>query len=315
MKRGVNYLLIARGFSEFALAMYTITLPLIILQLTGSLAKSGYFFALITLPSLLGMPFVGPLVERVSRQQMIQICLLLLFTLFGGQLILYHFNLMQLVLLTLIAMVITLISAVSDIATRVIFSELVPATELERYNGLKSLIDNICTFAAPMLGTFIYGLWGSQYVVGLISILLLLALWFVTQMAYTRKITPTQRTETSFGANLKAGITYIKTQKTILRLFLLAMVLNFFVAATDEIINPGIIVAKYGISKQLFGFSATAFITGVILASWLISRRPKIDLHAKLAQLFVINSLIMILIGLSSLLLIHQLGSCFMVSS
>ena len=44
------------------------------------------------------------------------------------------------------------------------------------------------------------------------------------------------------------------------------MFLNFFIANNDEIINPGILIKKYGISEKLFGFSATSYGAGSVFA-------------------------------------------------
>lgn len=62
------------------------------------------------------------------------------------------------------------------------------------------------------------------------------------------------------------GIRYVAGQKDVLALFILVMALNFFVANGEEIINPGIIVQKHGISEALFGMTTSA----TVIARWLL---------------------------------------------
>ena len=44
------------------------------LERTGSLGASGLFFTLTSLPPLLAVPFLGPLVERAHRKGLLILC-------------------------------------------------------------------------------------------------------------------------------------------------------------------------------------------------------------------------------------------------
>ena len=81
------------------------------------------------------------------------------------------------------------------------------------------------------------------------------------------------------------------------------MFLNFFIANNDEIINPGILIKKYGISEKLFGFSATSYGVGSVFAGIFIYYNKKFKLLKKLKLLFILNSSLMCLGGLLSIIL------------
>ena len=296
-------LLISRGFSEFGFTMYSITLPLIILQMNHSLSKSGIFFSILAIPALLITPFTGVLVERVSRKILMLICLLMNTCILGIQLTAYLAGIMCFNLLMFLAMIVAVIILLSDIATRVIFSELVPEKSLERFNGIKSLIDNLSSFVAPMVGTTIYAFSGIKLVLTFVLACLVVAVTFLSKLKYRKKILP-RKEKNNFWKDLKDGLAFIRSKKDILKIAILAMGLNFFISGTDDVINPGIIIKKYGISKHWFGLSQTMFILGVIVASWFVSHNRHINLHRKMPQLFVANGITMILIGLASTLMI-----------
>lgn len=97
------------------------------------------------------------------------------------------------------------------------------------------------------------------------------------------------------------GVRYVAGQKDVLALFVLVMALNFFVANGEEIINPGIIVQKYGISEALFGVTSSAAVAGTLAAGLFIFRNRWIGLRKNLKNLFLLNSAFMILIGVGSL--------------
>lgn len=300
--QSIYCLLISRGFSEFGFTMYSITLPLIILQMTHSLSRSGIFFSILAIPVLLITPFTGVLVERVSRKILILICLLMNTCILGIQLTAYLAGIMCFNLLMFLAIIVAVIISLSDIATRVMFSELVPEKSLERFNGIKSLIDNLSSFVAPMVGTTIYAFSGITLVLTFVLACLVVAVTFLSKLKYRKKIPP-RKEKNNFWEDLKDGLAFIRSKKDILKIAILAMSLNFFISGTDDVINPGIIIKKYGISKHWFGLSQTMFILGVIVASWFVSHNRHINLHRKMPQLFVANGITMILIGLASTLM------------
>lgn len=106
-----------------------------------------------------------------------------------------------------------------------------------------------------------------------------------------------------FFKDFKEGINYIKNNKIIFNLFILVMFLNFFIANNDEIINPGILIKKYGISEKLFGFSVACYGLGSVVAGIFIYYNKKFKLLKKLKLLFILNSSLMCLGGLLSIIL------------
>lgn len=299
--RNIHQLLGSRALSEFSSNMYAIVLPLVILGLSGSLADVGIYYSMIKIPSVLLLPFIGIFVERISRKKLILGCNLLLLCLFIIQLIVFSSSEVTLLFLTVMGIGINVIASINDISTRVIFSEIVPKEQLEHYNGTKSVIDNTAIFLAPMLGTFLYGIFGIQTVLSLMLVFYGGASYGVYWVKYA-PILSGEKDSGTVVKDLAEGLRFVKQRKSILAFFGLATTLNFFVASTEEIINPGILISKYLIPNQYFGFSSTFNILGIILAGVFIVRNKQIDLQQHLSKLFVINSLIMILIGGTSVL-------------
>ena len=165
--RAAALLLAGRTVSRFGSSFYLVALPLNVLERTGSLGASGLFFTLTSLPPLLAVPFLGPLVERAHRKGLLILCdfgasaLCALLLLFPGP---------PLPFLLAGTMLFHLLSHLFEIASKVLFSELCPPECLSSLNGIKSLLDHGAAVLAPAAGALLFGLCGFR------AILLLCAL-------------------------------------------------------------------------------------------------------------------------------------------
>ncbi|GAA3021436.1 MFS transporter [Tetragenococcus solitarius] len=75
--------------SQFGSSMYEIVLPLLVLELTGSLTNVGLFYSVIKIPGILLLPFLGAFVERHSRKKILFFCNLFTFIIFSLQFLLF----------------------------------------------------------------------------------------------------------------------------------------------------------------------------------------------------------------------------------
>ena len=163
-KKNVFLLLAGRTVSKFGAAFYLIALPLYILQLTGSLAQTGVFFSLSSLPALLATPFLGVFVEKVNRKHLLVACDLLTAALYALLLLPLGAEAFMAVLFGVTVLVNVLANAF-EIGSKLMFSELTTPDTIERYNGVKSFADSAAAVIAPALGTVAFGLWGFRFVV------------------------------------------------------------------------------------------------------------------------------------------------------
>ncbi|MCT3191847.1 MFS transporter [Lacticaseibacillus rhamnosus] len=285
----------------------TIVRLLFILKITGSLASSGLFLTLVMLPSMLIMPFVGVWIEGKQKKAVTIGSLTILFILTIAQSFYLLVGRTSLVILGLASAVICTLFSVIELATKIMFSEIVPEGELEKYNGLKSVWDNISSFGAPVIGTMVYGFSGFEYVALIVSIFFLISAIILSKMSRYAEIredaTPVKM---EFFKNLKEGLQFVRENKGVRNFYFLASALNLFVANQEEVINPGILIQKYNITAKIFGFVSFSFTLGVILAGLFLAKRKEGNSRQILKQLFITNSSIMIVIGTLSVIMHGQ---------
>ena len=299
-KKNVFLLLAGRTVSKFGAAFYLIALPLYILQLTGSLAQTGVFFSLSSLPALLATPFLGVFVEKVNRKYLLVSCDLLTAALYALLLLPLGAEAFMAVLFGVTVLVNVLANAF-EIGSKLMFSELTTPDTIERYNGVKSFADSAAAVIAPALGTVAFGLWGFRFVVLVVTAGYALSALQECFILYRRAEAERSGEKEGWLAQFVGGLRYVAGEKDVLALMALAMALNFFATNAEEIINPGILIQKYGIPDKLFGMTSSAVVIGTLAAGLFIFRNKWIDLRKNLKALLLLNSGVMILIGVCSL--------------
>lgn len=300
-KSNIKLLLLGRAVSLFGSTIYLIVLPLYILNITNNLKTTGIFFASINLPTIIISPLIGTLIEKFNKKNIILICdfltSILYFVLF-----LYLKNFNSLSFLFLISFFINIISKFFEIASKVLFSEINSSETLEKYNGLQSFMENTIIIVGPVIGTYLFVTFDFNLILIIVSLGYFLSFLQELFIKYEKNLDLSIE-KTNFLEDFKEGISYIRSNKIILNFFILVMFLNFFIANNDEIINPGILIRKYEISEKLFGFSATSYGVGSIFAGIFIYYNNKFRFLKKLKLLFVLNSSMMCLLGLLSIIL------------
>lgn len=260
----IKLLLLGRAVSSFGSIIYLIVLPLYILNITNNLKTTGIFFAAVNLPTTIISIFIGTIIEKFNKKNIILICdfftSILYFILF-----LYFKNSNSLIFLLIVSLILNIISKFFEIASKVLFSEINTPETLEKYNGLQSFIENTIMIIGPVIGTYLFATFDFNIILIIVSLGYFLSFLQELFIKYKKNLNLSKE-KSSFFKDFKEGINYIKNNKIIFNFFILVMFLNFFIANNDEIINPGILIKKYGISKKLFGFSATSYGAGSVFA-------------------------------------------------
>ena len=297
----IKLLLLGRAVSLFGSTIYLIVLPLYILNTTKNLKTTGIFFAAVNFPTIIVSIFIGTIIEKFNKKNIILICdfltSILYFILF-----LYFKNFSSLTFLLIVSLILNIISKFFEIASKVLFSEINSPETLEKYNGLQSFMENTIMIVGPVIGTYLFATFDFNLILIIVSLGYFLSFLQELFIKYEKNF-DLSKEKSSFFKDFKEGINYIRSNKIIFNFFILVMFLNFFIANNDEIINPGILIKKYGVSEKLFGFSATSYGAGSVFAGIFIFYNKKFRFLKKLKSLFILNSSLMCLLGLLSIIL------------
>ena len=260
---------------------------------------------MVSIPNIIFMPFLGVIVEKVNRKKAMIFCDFFTSFIYISLFIIAYSEKMQILILLIASMITNVLSSSFEISTKVIFTEINSIDTIERFNGIKSFCDNCSALIGPVIGTILFTTYGFKIIILIVSTSYCISAIVECFISYQPSCVQKQNQDKKLklGGKLLGGLHFIAKNPNILSLFILVMALNFFVANNDEIINPGILIQKYKISTQLFGFTSTSMIIGTLVAGLLIFKNKKYNLIRHIRILFILNSLIMIMIGLFSLLL------------
>ena len=209
----IKLLLLGRAVSLFGNTIYLIVLPLYILNITQNLKITGLFFAMVNLPTVVISIFIGTIIEKFNKKNVILTCdfltSILYFILF-----LYFRNSNSLILLFFISLFINIISTFFIIASKVIFSELNTPETLEKYNGLQSFLENITIIIGPVIGTYLFSTFDFNFILLIVSLAYFLSFLQELLIKY-EKDSNLVKEDSNFIKDFKEGIIYIKNNKIV----------------------------------------------------------------------------------------------------
>ena len=113
--------------------------------------------------------------EKYEKKKVTFFSVLTLAILCSIESMLLKFGRYDFIYLVCFAILVAIFSMMLDLSSKVLFTELVDESELEKYNGIRSILDNLSVFGAPMLGTLVYGVFGFSSVILILAILYVLA--------------------------------------------------------------------------------------------------------------------------------------------
>lgn len=311
----VKLLIFGRSTSSFGESFFLITLPLFVLGYSDSLAVSGGFFTIASIPAIILTPFLGVMVERIDKKKLIIGCDLCTSIIYIALAVMCGTKSQFLIILLAGVMVIKGCASFFDIASKVMFSELLEADSIQKYNALKSFCDTSVSMIAPAVGTLIYGIFGFRTVLFISAVLYAFSSIQECMIKYRPPSCSKSADEKdgNMKEELKEGFVYVFRNREILALFLLVMTLNFFVANDNEIIFPGILIQRYQISEKLYGFSTASYIAGTLLSGIFIFKNHRLELFVHINKLFLANSFCMILISFFAIILYPEKTAYFIV--
>ena len=289
MERNLKYYTAARFVNLLGTGIYSICVPLFLIEQFQTIFSTSIFYTLIQIPSLLFLPLLGIFLENKNLKHVLLesnvLSAVLFLFLIGYMLFAKH----QIWLFILFSALEKINSSCFNVASNSIFARIFAVETIEKANGWKSTVDNLTSVLASVFGTFIYAGFGLNIVILLNAFSFLISFLFLTKISYPETISA-KRTRLS----LSDGLRYITKNQELKTLFIAFMLLNFLVMPTANVFAPGILKIDYHFSDVLYGLTSTAVCLGAILSSLAISLHPK---REKITVFFYMQGALMIVSG------------------
>lgn len=257
-------LLLGKFMSLFASSLFTFVAGLTVLTTSGS----GLQFALVllagTVPRVLLSPFAGAFADKLDRKRVIITMESLnaaLFCLAGAASLVWTFGVPAFLIITcLLSVVSTFLSVTLSSSIPLLFNQ----NELQRANSLIQTVISVSSIGTPLLAGALFKLLPVSAFLLSSSLLFVIAALVASRLTFQthERVSSDQST----WDDVRSGFRYLKQQRVLWTLTVLAALLNFFFVAS-EILFPIVALQEIGVSPLQFGFLESMFAVGFLVAS------------------------------------------------
>lgn len=223
------------------------------------------------LPTFFLSPFAGVLADRYNRKLIIIISDS--FTAFATLIlaILFIMGYDFIWLLFIISAIRSVGTGIQNPAVGAILPQFVPQEKLMKVNGISSSINSAVMLLSPMLSAFLLTIASIEAIffidVFTALIAVLVFIFFIKVPPHAKAL---QRNTTSYFADLKEGIGYIKSHKYIKHFFIFCIFFYFLIAPVS-FLTPLQVTRNYGPDVWRLTAIEIAFSIGMILGGLIIS--------------------------------------------
>ena len=272
INRNFFMLLSGQFVSQIGDKLHMIALSFWVLKTTGSSAKMGAVLAASLIPSLVIGFFSGAFIDRYNRKNIIigtDLLRGLILALFA---VLFYFELINFYMILAMQMLLSVNAAFFDPAIPSVIPQIVDEKNLAAANSKHQFVNGFSTIAGAFIGGIFISMFGYLWVFVVNAISFLLSAFFecFIKIPPLQKDTTEKRGETGILSDLKQGYQYILSDKALLILLFMVMVIHFFVGSI-EIFMPVIANAISDDGARNLGFFQTAFGVGTIIMAVILS--------------------------------------------
>ncbi|EZH65590.1 permease [Bacillaceae bacterium JMAK1] len=265
-------LLMSLGVSNIGGWVYLIALNLIVLQETGSPLAVGLLYILAPIAALLTNAWSGSLIDRTNTRR-----LMIVLDVIRAALIILIPLLSSIIYIYCVVLVVNLANAISQPASTVYITKLIPKENRQRFNALRGFIHSSGTMLGPAIAGFLFFV-GSPfmaiYLNGaslLFSALLLLLLPVVD--APIERTKSTRRFE-QIQADIKTVVSYCKRSVYVFYVYGLFVLVTVFMTAIDSL-EASFAKIELLLTDAEYGFLLSFFGVGIIVGSLINVRFAK----------------------------------------
>lgn len=303
-----NLIVLGQIISILGSALLRFALSLYVLDTTGSESLFATLYAVSNIPLLLA-PLGGAIADRFNRRNLmvifdftssgIVLCLLLLMN--AGSVSTFKIGVIMVLL--------SIIGALYTPSVTASIPLLVEEKKLEGANGIVQAVQALSAVAAPVLGGILYGVMGVKAVIvfSCIAFFLSAVMEIFIKIPY-KKIEQEGHIIPIIVKDMKDGFTYIVKQKFILKVGVIAVLLNLVLSPYFLVGAPIILRVTMQSSDTMYGIGMGVINFATILGALTIGFFAKKMSSKKLYRWILVTAVLMIPMALSLMPFMLGLG-------
>lgn len=296
MKRATYHLytfMISKLISTFGSQVYAFAISFYILQLTGSATSFATNLLCNILPRTLAGPFVGAITDRYSRKKIVIISQVATTLAITGLLIYTLTSGLSLIAIYTTTCILSLTSMFSGIAFTSSITGLIDQARIQKAMAMNQMAISFAAIGSPAVGGLLYGtvpipVFLVMFIVASVIAVILESTMNFRLFSGEKSSVEKGEQKESMWQSMKAGLSYIRFQKTIMVMLWISLLINFLFGAY-EVGYSYILIEKLQIESQHFGLTQGAFSLGMLLMSVYFSARKEVRFPLLLSKRGIIG--------------------------
>lgn len=269
-----NFLMVIIGqmISVFGNAVLRFALPLYILDQTGSTSIFGTILAISTIPTILFSPLGGILADRMNRRNLMVILDMITAIAIGVFSLLFTIG-PVVILIAILMVIFSIIQSFYQPVVQACIPVITSKDNLEKANGMVSLVNALSNLMGPILAGVLYGVFGIWpiMITGIICFFLSSVMEMFIKMTFIKQ-EKHDSPMSMIKSELRVSLHFIVIDNPImLRAMVIVSGLNLFLTSMILVGLPAMIIVKLSLSSQLYGFTQGAMAAGMITGGILMS--------------------------------------------
>ncbi|KAJ48746.1 hypothetical protein CTM_04280 [Clostridium tetanomorphum DSM 665] len=293
-----SLIIIGQIISLIGNAILRFTLPLYLLDTTGSATLFGSILAIAMIPSILLSPFGGMIADRVNKRNI----MIILDFLTAAIMLVFGIMLSGSPSVLSISIVLILLSVIQSFyqpAVQASIPALLSEDNILKGNAIVNQINGLSNLLGPVLAGFLYGLFGFMSIVIFSGISFFISA--IIEIFIKISFIPQEKESNIFKAvayDFKLSKNFIiNDNPTIFKIMLIIAACNLFLTGMIMVGLPVIIKGKLGLSNQLYALSQSMLMIGTLIGGILVGRiSEKIHVNNS-GKFFLITTLALLPIG------------------
>ncbi|MFE4522458.1 MFS transporter [Cytobacillus firmus] len=258
-----HLILLGLLFSRIGTNIYTLALPWVAYNLSGSSVIMGTVFAVEMLPFVLLLPFGGVLIDRIDRRKLMIFADLIRIIFVLSIPVMFWMDVLVTPMVYIVAFLASTLSFFIDVPLQAVIPQIVPKEILTKANARIQFIENLSRTVGPLLGGALIGLVGvynSLLINSFAYLMMVICLFLIGQIPRNNE---GQNAEKIWD-DIKKGFLYLWNRWdlriiaciSILSNFGIALVMSTLVYYLRDILNvnatyTGVVFASIGIFGML----------------------------------------------------------------
>ncbi|MCT4595120.1 MAG: MFS transporter [Anaeromicrobium sp.] len=302
-KEYLNFILFPLGkfISIFGTSIYTFAIGLYVLKLTGSGVNFANTLVLGIMPIILFNPIGGVMADRFNKKNLVismDILNGILFLLLYFISRVYGLNIIMIYISTFLNRTFTTIFATS---LEVAIPNMVSDDKLVNINSTSKIIDSLSLIIGPVIGGIVFTFMDIHMFIlfnGISFIISALCEMFI-DFRYNYVDPIEEKKGVNLKKDMKEAFIYIKSEKNIINIFRLLIVINFFISLSITVPLPFIVNNVLKLHSKSFGIIEGSFSLGIIIGAIFVNNTiEKIEYWRLLRLMSIFMSVSMILVGI-----------------